>query len=426
MKKQRYWFKIDNAGKVFPSISNQERSNTFRLSMSLHTEVDPQLLTQAVNMMLPRFEAFAIQIKTGVFWQYFAENHKPFVVTPESAILTKYFHPKRNKGYLFKIYYFDKRVTLETFHALTDGSGALAFLTSVLYQYLTLKGHTIDPESLILGTQPMRPKESEDAFLVNYDKSKLQPMKEIHAFHLKGEPFQYGFSNLLTLKLNIEDLKKVTKDIYGVTITQYFSAVICYAIMKQNAEFHQQKKPLKLFIPINLRPYFDAITLRNFSLYLKTVFHPEDTSLTFKEVITKVKQQFETQLTKDNMLSKIAGYVSLEKVFWIRLLPFFLKNIAFKIGYDMLGAKINTASFSNLGLVKLPKDMQPLISDVNFIIGGFGVGISAISYQQTMSLNLASRIKDTSIMKEITQVLYDDGIQVTLISNYKEAYDGLL
>ena len=426
MKKRQYWFKIDNAGKVFPSISNKERSNTFRLSMTLKTPIDPILLGQSVNMMLPRFEAFAIQIKTGIFWQYFAENHRPFKIEPESAILTKYFHPRHNKGYLFKVYYYENRITLETFHALTDGSGALAFLTSIVYQYLTLLGHDIHPEKMILGTQPIQPKENEDAFISNYDASYKKQMKEMHAFHLKGETFEHAFTNLFSLKIDVPTLKEVTKNKYQVTITKYVAAIICFAIMKQNADFYTQKKPLKLFIPINLRPYFDAITLRNFSLYLKTVFDPKDASLSFLEVIERVKNQFSEQLHKDILKSRIAGYVSLEKVWWIRLLPFFLKNIAFKIGYDMLGAKINTASFSNLGLVKLPKEMQAYVEDVNFIIGGFGFGISAISYLNTMTLNLATTIKDTSIMREVTQLLLKDGLTFKVISNYKEDYDVIL
>ena len=74
MRKRRYWFKIDNAGKVFPSISNQERTNVFRFSMSLYKEVNVELLEQAVNLVIPRFEAFAVKIKTGIFWQYFDSN----------------------------------------------------------------------------------------------------------------------------------------------------------------------------------------------------------------------------------------------------------------------------------------------------------------------------------------------------------------
>lgn len=426
MKKKQYWFKIDNAGKVFPSISNQKRSNTFRLSMTLKQDIDPLVLNQAVSMMLPRFEPFAVQIKNGIFWQYFAENHRTYHVEKESAILTKYFHPRHNKGYLFKVYYFNQRITLETFHALSDGSGALAFLTSIVYQYLTLLGHDMNPEGKILGTQPIQPKENEDSFITNYDSRSKTKMKETHAFHLQGEFFDHAFTNLFTLKINLNALKTVTKEKYDVTITQYIASVLCYSMMKQNSLFHQQKKPLKLFIPINLRPYFDSITLRNFSLYLKTVFRPEDVSMSFEDVIQSVKTQFKEQLKRDVLKSKIAGYVSLEKVWWIRLLPFFLKNIAFKIGYDILGAKINTASFSNLGLIKLPSDMEAHVKDVNFIIGGFGFGISAISYQQTVSLNLASAIKDTSIMREVTQTLHEDGLTLHVISNYKEAYDGIL
>lgn len=426
MKKKRYWFKIDNAGKVFPSISNQERSNTFRLSATLYENVDPLLLGKAVNNILPRFESFAVQIKNGIFWQYFAENHKIFKVKKEPAILTQYFNPKLHEGYLFQVYYFDKRITLETFHALTDGSGALIFLESILYEYLTLKNITIQTEGMIVGATPVKPKENEDAFLANYDKHAPKTEKESHAFHFKGEAFDHQFSLLFSFQIQLSQLKTVVKSTFNATITQYFSSIIIFAIMKENAEFYVQKKPLKLFIPINLRPYFDAVTLRNFSLYLKNVFNPSDHTMTFDEILAKVKNQFAPQLTKEALNARISQYVTLEKSLWIRLLPFFLKNIAFKIGYDILGAKINTASFSNLGLVRLPEDMVPHVEHLNFIIGGFGLGISSLSYQDVTFLNLASRLKDTSIMKAIADLLQKHGIDYIVQSNYYDHYESTL
>jgi hypothetical protein len=426
MKKKRYWFKIDNAGKVFPSISNPERTNTFRLSASLYEKIDPILLEKAINDVLPRFESFAIQIKNGIFWQYFQENHRPFKVKPEPAILTQYFNPKKHQGYLFQVYYFEKRITLETFHALTDGSGALQFLQSILYHYLTLKEVHIDTEGLILATLPNKPKENEDAFIANFDKSAKKPDKETHAFHFKGETFDHQFSLLFTFQLSLSELKKTVKTSFDATITQYFSAVIIYAIMKENAEFYVQKKPLKLFIPINLRPYFDAVTLRNFSLYLKNVFDPKDHVLSFDEILLKVKSQFSPQLTKASLLGRISQYVSLEKSLWIRLLPFFFKNIAFKIGYDILGAKINTASFSNLGLVKLPEDMISHVESMNFIIGGFNVGFSSLSYQDITFFNVSSRLKDTSMIKAIVEIFHLHNIHFQVISNYYDDYEKLL
>ena len=425
MKKRRYWFKIDNAGKVFPAISNQERSNVFRLSMSLHDDIDSQFLEQAVNLVLPRFEVFAIKIKTGLFWQYFDSNQKHFKVEQEPAVITQYFHPRKNQHYLFKVYYFNNRITLETFHALTDGSGAYQFLLSIVYEYLTLLGHQIDPEDMILGRKPLQPKESEDAFISNYDPKLVKKMREEHAFHLKNETYKHQFSHLFSLKMSVTEVKKVAKS-YGATITQYLASVIVYALMRESLNFNTQKKPLKLFIPINLRPYFHEVTLRNFSMYLKTVFYPNQASISFEEIIDITKTQFQVQLTKESLVSRLSGYVSLEKALILRMMPFFIKNIAFKIGYDMLGAKINTASFSNLGQAKLPESMKPYISDINFIIGGFGLGISSISYEDTLQLNLATRLKDHSIMRKIVDAFHQHHLTMHVFSNYEEDYDAIL
>ncbi len=425
MKKRRYWFKIDNAGKVFPAISNQERSNVFRLSMSLQETIDPNVLENAVNLVIPRFEVFAVKIKTGFFWQYFDSNQAHFKVEQEPSIITQYFHPRKNQHYLFKVYYFQHRITLETFHALTDGSGAYQFLLSIVYEYLSLLGHKIDPEDMILGRKPLQPKESEDAFVSNYDPKLVKKMREEHAFHLKNETYKHQFTHLFSLKLSVTELKKVAKS-YDATITQYLASVIVYAMMQESLHFNTQKKPLKLFIPINLRPYFHAVTLRNFSMYLKTVFYPNQTHLSLKDIIDVSKEQFKEQLTKESLISRLSGYVSLEKTLVLRMMPFFIKNIAFKIGYDMLGAKINTASFSNLGQAQLPESMKPYVTDINFVIGGFGLGISSISYNDTLQLNLATRLKDHSIMKKIVDTLHQDQLKINVLSNYEEAYDAIL
>ncbi|MBE0701394.1 MAG: hypothetical protein IH571_06885, partial [Acholeplasmataceae bacterium] len=105
MKKKKYWYKVDNAGKIFPAISKHGRSNVFRLSFYLNEPIDKDMLELAVNKILPRFEAFAVQIKNGFFWNYFAENHRHFKVEKEISQICKYFKSYRNNGYLFKVYY---------------------------------------------------------------------------------------------------------------------------------------------------------------------------------------------------------------------------------------------------------------------------------------------------------------------------------
>jgi NRPS condensation-like uncharacterized protein len=426
MKKKQFWFKVDNAGKVFPATSNYERPNVFRLSMTLYENIDVDLLQQALNFTLPLFEAFSVQLKNGFFWQYFAENHQVLKVEEESALICKYFKPHHNKGYLFKVYYFQKRITLETFHALTDGYGAMQFLKSLVFEYLVLKGNALEADPTILSRSVQDQRLIEDAFVTNYHRPSLKKMTERHAFHVDGEHFKHRFMHIMKLSMPLNELKTLVKTKYDVTITQYFSAIIMKALILEYIDFKQQKKPLKLFIPVNLRPLFNTQTLRNFSLYIKTVLEPNDHQLSLNDMIKMAKLQFQEQLNKETMQAIMTGYVHFEKAVWIRVLPLFLKTLAFKIGYDILGTKINTTSFSNLGKVELPSSMTPYVEDVDFMIAGYAIGFSSVTYEAQFHLTMTSQIKDTETMHHIIELLQADGLNVALESNYKEDYDGLL
>lgn len=53
------WRRLDNTAKIFPGITNEDLSNVFRVSMVLKEEVDPELLEEALERVLPALEAFA-------------------------------------------------------------------------------------------------------------------------------------------------------------------------------------------------------------------------------------------------------------------------------------------------------------------------------------------------------------------------------
>ena len=72
--RQRQWYKLDNAAKVFPGQDSSSWSNVFRMSATLTEKVDPELLRKAVEMILPRFPSFDVRIKNGFFWHYLEKN----------------------------------------------------------------------------------------------------------------------------------------------------------------------------------------------------------------------------------------------------------------------------------------------------------------------------------------------------------------
>lgn len=426
MKKRKYWYKLDNAGKIFPAVSKAERSNVFRLSFYLDETVDSEILEQAVNKILPRFETFAVQMKNGLFWNYFAENQRYFKVEEEPAQICKYFKAIKNSGFMFKVYYFKNKISLETFHAISDGTGALHFLKSITFQYFKLRGFTMNHEHLILSELPYSKKESEDNFVSNYDKNNRLNLKEESAYHLTGEKFHQHWVLLYKIKIDSKALIDLVKNKYNSTVTQYLTAVFAYSIVKESVDFIGHKKPLKVFVPVNLRPYFDSITLRNFSLYIKATFDSEKTDWTFEEMIELTKTYFKDQLDKHKLHGRINALVSFEKNFFIRILPLFLKQIAFKIGYNILGERINSCSISNLGICKLPKDLENKILDADFVNAGYSLAMTLMSIKGSTNIVLSTPLQDLSTINFITQMFVKDGLDVIVDTNYKEAYDEIL
>ena len=426
MKKKKYWYKLDNAGKIFPAVSQDERSNVFRLSLYIDQEVDPLILEESVNKILPRFETFAVQLKNGLFWNYFAQNERRFIVEKEPAQVCKYFKPVRNNGYLFKVYYLQNKITLETFHALSDGNGALHFLKSLVFQYYKLKGYKIEHQNKILSEKPYSKKESEDNFVSNYDRDKRRNLKEEKAYHLSGERFGQHWVLMVKAKVGTQKLIDIVKNKYQCTITQYVTALMAYSIYKETNDFIGHKKPLKIFIPVNLRPYFNSITLRNFSLYLKTTYDANRNDWTFENMLELTKEQFKDQLDKDKLQSRISSLVGFEKNVFIRILPLVLKTLAFKIGYNILGESISSCSISNLGVVDLPSDLQDKIIDADFINAGYGLAMTLISLGSKTNIIMSTPLKDMSIINHMVSILVNDGLDVTLDTNYKEGYDEIL
>lgn len=426
MKKQKYWYKLDNAGKIFPAVSQDERSNVFRLTFYLNETVQPNILEEAVNKVLPRFETFAVQLKNGLFWNYFAANARHFVVEPEPAQLCKYFKAVHNHGYLFKVYYLDNKITLETFHAISDGTGAMHFLKSITYNYYKLRGEKIDHDGKILSEKPYSKKESEDTFVSNYDKSKVKNLKEEKAYHFSGERFANHWVLMLKIKIDTQALLTLVKQKYQCTVTQFVTALLAYSIFKETVDLVGGKKPLKIFIPVNLRPYFDSVTLRNFSLYIKGTYDQKKTDWTFESMLELTKEQFKDQLDKEKLHSRISSLVSFEKNLFLRVMPLVLKTIAFKIGYNILGESISSCSISNLGVVDLPESLTDKIIDTDFVNAGYGIAMTLISMKSHTNIILSSPLKDLSIMNHIIQFLVNEGLELTLDSNYREGYDEIL
>lgn len=417
----RKWYRLDNAGKIFPSVSNARRSNLFRLTITLTEEINPVVLQEALNVTIKRFATFNVKLKRGLFWYYLEENKENPIIEEEDPFILEPIPTREAKGFLFRISYYHKRIALEVFHALSDGYGGMQFLKSITYNYLLLLGKDIDSENMILADIECVKEEDQDSFLKNYDNSIKIDRKEQKARHFKGTFYENNWVSLVSGKVKETELKELCNQ-FDCSHTQLIVACLIASVYQCQNILDKKKYPFQVFVPVNLRRFFPSITLRNFSLYVRTKFDL-NTEISFPEIIKKVKVDLLEELQKDKLHARIVANVKWERYFFMRIVPLFMKQIGFKIGYNIFGENANSFSLSNLGKIDIPTSMKRYITAVDFSNGaGYSspLNMGVIGYNGYITMTFTSKITERNLQREFFRKLSSLGLNVTLETNELE------
>jgi len=423
------WFKLDNSGKIFPEVSNQRETNTFRVQVALNEEVDPDILQLAVMGILDRYPMFKVRLKHGMFWNYLDLNTKPFLIAPMTHEVCSALNPRENNCYLFKVLHRNNLIAIEMFHSLADGGGVVMLLQSLVYEYLKLKGYNITPDNII-KTKLEKPtkEEYEDANEKYYNAKNRKHVAEQRAYRIKGTYLPDFNTGLISGTVSTNKILELSRS-KGLTMTEYFSALMMYVIYNTQIRYRTHLKsnqaPVKVFVPVNLRKHFPSETLRNFSNFVKTNLVMNRDDITFDELLELVHKQFVEGMTKEELIRKMSENVAFEKNIFLRFLPYFIKRYALKIGYNMLGMKLNTMSLTNIGKIVFPESMDPYIKDVTASVnaGKYNtVNCSILSYKDKLKITFNRSIVETNIEREFFRHFTDLGFEVCIESNFVEEF----
>lgn len=417
-KKEIKWDKLDNTANVFPVIAGESMTNVYRISVTLQEEIRKELLQEALERVLPWFDVFCVRMRYGVFWYYFETNQKPApVVKQEYRYPCQFISPNRNRNYLFRVNYYQNRINLEVFHVLTDGMGGITFLRELTYQYLRLS-HPELQEKLGDGLCSDTSLNREDSYLKNYKKSHKKGYKTARAFQVKGEKLRPLELGVMHGYMSITDLKKACKS-YGVSINEYLSAAFLWSIYQECLHGSPSKRPLSSCVPVNLRPYFNSITMKNFFVIVSAVFHPQKESYTFDEVTRIVAESLRGQINREHLENLFAYNVSNEKNFILRAVPLFIKNIAIRYVYHN-SARANTTTVTNIGNIQVKEEYQEYIRDFSAMLSmseGQNIKGTICSYRDTLVFTITSNLADVSVQRGFFRRLAEDGIPVKIETN---------
>ncbi len=414
------WDKLDNTAHLFPVIAGESMSNVYRISVTLTEEVQPKLLQEALERVLPWFDVFNVRIRSGVFWYYFETNQKPAPeVKEEYRYPCRYISPNRNRNYLFRVNYYKNRINLEVFHVLTDGMGGITFLKELTYQYLRL-AHPELAEKLGDGLSSETSLNREDSYLENYKKGHKKPYKTERAYMVKGEKLDPLELGIMHGYMSVKELKKVSAG-YGVSINEYLVAAFLWSIYQDSLHGAKNKhgRPISSCVPVNLRPYFDSITMKNFFVIVSAVFKPEKENYTFEEVIKIVAESLRSQITRENLENLFAYNVSNEKNFILRAVPLFVKSLAMKYVYRT-SALANTTTVTNIGNIQVREEYQAYIQQFSAFLSmskGQNVKGTICSYKDRLVFTISSNLAETAVQRGFFQRLAQDGIAVQVETN---------
>ena len=422
-QKKLRWLLLDNAAKIFPASRKRNWNNVFRLSATFSEEINIESLSSALDVTVRRFPSIAVRIKTGVFWYYLEEIPKAPKIIDEKPYPFARMPFDDIRKCAFRVIVYKKRIAIEFFHAVTDGNGALVFLKTLLAEYLYQKnGVRVPCENGILDRLENPSKqELEDSFF-KYAGPKKASRQTADCFKIKGKREIDGFKTNTTFILDADTVLAEARK-RGVTVTAYLTAALVVATVRiQNRLVPDKRKhkPIKIHVPVNLRKIFPSCTLRNFMLYVRPGIDPSLGDYTFDEICGIIYNQMKLEITDKNMAAMIATNVGSEKPMLSRIAPLFVKNIIMKIIFTAVGERKSSFSFSNLGVVTLPKEMSDHIDRMDFVLGvqsSAPYNTSAVTYKGRLYFNIIRNISDPILEYEIHKVFGEIGLGAIVESN---------
>ncbi len=423
----KIWYKLDLSAIVYPTLQRRDFSSVYRLSVLLREPVNPEVLQQAVDMALPRFPTYKTAIRKGLFWRYLEPNNRPGPFVRKD--IRNFCMPmpfKAGNRYLLRVYYYDRRISLEAHHCLGDGTGGMYVLQTITAVYLRLLGHEIQNGGFVMDiNKTPDPEELEDAYMRYANAKVCPPRPGEKTYRVRGtrEPF-YTFNvidGILSVKQVMEAAKK-----YNATITEYLNSVLLYALLqKQKSERHFRLRPVKIAMPVNLRRFFPSKTLRNFITMVYPAIDPRLGEYTFEEIVVQVHNYMRYYINEKFLRGDITTNASTQQNPFIRIVPLFIKDFVVRQFYTRVQDKNSSAGLTNMGALKVPEDMKPYIDRFDIYMGqpfSSRTNCAIVSFEDTLTINFASSILESDVERYFFRKLVSDGIHVTIESNREDIW----
>ena len=382
----------------------------FRFYCELKEEVKEEILQEALNQTIQKYPVFLSVMRKGLFWHYLEKSELRPVVREEYKEPCSSLYVRDKKTLLFEVTYYEKRINFEVFHALTDGTGATEFLRELVKNYLYLI-HEEDLEPVELSNQYLTVKDQEDdSFSRYYDPDfPRKKKKKIRAVQIKKGGKGYEELQINEASMSVKELLGIARE-KKVSMSVLLTAAFICAIHEEMSRM-QEKKPVILMVPVNLRKIFPSDSMLNFFGYIEPGYQFGGGKDSFEDVLEAVKLYFQENLSKEHMAGRMNELIAIEKHKILKWAPLELKNRCIRAGAKMAEQEV-TAVLSNMSVVKMPEDYAQYIEKFGVYTSTNRTELCICSFQDMLSLGFTSRYDSTNIQRNFYRILKELGASV--------------
>lgn len=402
------WFRLDDAAKIYPLSMKHGQMSVFRLAAVMKEPVKPELLQIALHFTIQRFPGFATTVRKGFFWHYLDQTKRRYCIQPETDIPVRPLKIAASGSQSFRVLYYENRISVEFFHILTDATGGMCFLKTLLAEYMRLLGVGCPCGDGILDvTKPPLAGENENAFPAADRRGKGSGLTDRASLQLSGKLAPVRPCRILHFEMDAEKLREAAKS-RNATVTAYLLGLLFLAGRRATEAMGGS---FNIQVPVNMRKFYPSPTLRNFSMYCGIRLNLEQVT-TLDDILPEIQRQLTEKTSREAMTEMI--HSSTRLVNSVRFVPLFIKAPIARLIYGFLGDKIFSNTLSNLGVVHLPPEMESRVDHLEFLLGTLvsnRAGCALVTCGGKAVLTIAKQTADPSLEEALCRLLDEDAVQ---------------
>lgn len=322
-------------------------------------------------------------------------------------------------GYLFRVVYKGKRITVVASHGIGDGRGISSFAQSVVYFYLTRCGISIDPEGMIYTKEDIGDPTLTD---ILFDKVKAMdinvtsatPDTEKEIFYPKNERVYQSTADTKQFRIIWEqdNFIEIAKSFGGTPVT------FVHSVIASTMYDFYKLSDVKIVgnVPVDLRAKLESKAQSNFTSNVDLVITEEDLKLDMATQMTELRSRLKEATALENILGGVMGFNAISE--YLDQISFSNKEMLDGLANQLCNRELaRSYLLSNIGAVKLPADMVPYVTNVDIMFTNLEATpvFTMLTYENRGTLIIGQNYDDDGFIKALCDKFNSFGISVELM-----------